>query len=201
MPQRKAYLAFLFAFVTLVYSSAIALILHRHPWATVHSDDIMNFGAINGTSLKNFEIWRIFVSQLIHSKQGHMIFNITLVFVLGSAVERIIGRFRFALLYWISGSLGIVASVLFLPEYVSSGASQALCGLGAGVLVLNWQRQKISKVILIIAYIALGFSLVLDLIFAHYPKPGHVVGFITGALLTYGFMELERKKSEASINF
>jgi hypothetical protein len=97
------------------------------------------------------------------------------------------GSPRFAAIYWLSGVLGILASVLFYPEYVSSGSSQALMGLSASILILRWRKFDIQKWSLFIAGMVLILQLALDIYVNNFPKAGHVAGFIAGAILCWLF--------------
>lgn len=180
-------LAFVFALLTWLVSVFVACKKHGFLFATVSSEEILQFGAIDGSTLKSGEVWRILTSQLLHSKQAHMTFNVLLGWLLGSAIEQNFGSLRFAVIYWLGGSIGILMSVLFYPQYVSSGSSQALMAIFASILVLYWRRFRISKAVLSLAIVGLFIQLSLDIYVNHLPKAGHVAGFLVGSVFCFLF--------------
>lgn len=180
-------LAFIFALLTWLVSTFLAVRNHGSLFATVSSEEILHFGGIDGATLGSGEVWRIFTSQLLHSKQVHMTFNVIVGWFLGASIEKIFGAMRFAAIYWLGGSIGILMSVLFYPQYVSSGSSQALMGIFAAILVLYWKGFKISKAILSLATAGLFIQLSLDIYVNHLPKAGHVAGFLAGGAICFLF--------------
>jgi len=185
----KKYLsaAFLFAAITWIFSAYVAFKIHGSLLATVSSEELLKYGAIDGETLKAGEYWRLLTSQLLHSKQAHMTFNVILGWVLGSALEQRLGSASFTIIYWLGGTLGILASVAFYPEYVSSGSSQALMSLFAAVLVLRWKGAPTGRWIFSLAVIGLVAQLGLDIYINHFPKAGHIVGFLVGGILCFIF--------------
>jgi len=176
------------AVTTLVASSLAAYLSHGIPWATVESAELLHFGAIDRETLGAHGIWRLFTSQLVHVKQAHMLFNVVLSWILGLSLERKLGSSRFFVTYWAGGTAGLPESVLFYPQYVSSGASQALVAVCAGLLVLSRHGLKSSRAVKILTLAVLAIQLALDIYVNRLPKAGHVVGFLAGGILSYGFL-------------
>lgn len=171
--------------VTFVGSCLTAYIVHKNPFATLTASEILPYGAVNGASLfTNKEVWLLISAQLIHQKQGHMIFNVGMSWYLGRLVERAFGSLRFAAIYWIGGTIGTFASVYFLPDLISSGASQALMSLCAAILFLKWRGYSSSKTGIVATILTLTFQIGLDLYFSHSLKPGHTYGFLAGIFLS-----------------
>lgn len=188
LKQSYLSLASFFSIATLICSALASFISHGSIFSTIQSAELLRFGAIDGSAFANKEVWRIITAQLLHSKPPHMLFNVIMTFILGIVLERKINSTRFAILYWVAGSVGILASVLAYPQYVSSGSSQALMGLCAGICVCHLFRQKISPIMLAIALGTLFFQVGLDLYVASTIKAGHVAGFFAGAVLFYFFV-------------
>jgi len=154
-----------------------------------------SYGGVTLGHLKNFEFWRLLTSQLIHVKQLHMLFNVLSIVVLGVFLERYIGFYRMLILWFISGAAGTVFSTFFVspPWNLGTGASQAVMGISALGVVLIYQKIDISKGLKLSLLFAIVPALLLDLIFAHYPKPGHLLGFIVGYLISlYYLKEIKR---------
>ena len=104
---------------------------------------------------------------------------------LGVALERGFGSLRFALIYFISGSIGQVVGVVATPLLVTSGASQAVMGIaGAMAIKLLWRRESgTSGIIILLAVI--GIQLGLDIVVARTIKAGHWSGLCAGAIIGY----------------
>ena len=152
------------------------------------------YGGITFDHLWTLEFWRLFASQLIHVKQFHMIFNVLSFVLLGVMLEKYLGFTRFFVLWFVSGVMGTLISTLFVepPWNLGTGASQAIMGVAGFGILLLWKKINTTKDLKVIIAFAIVPALTLDLIYAHYPKPGHVVGFVIG--LAIGFYYLNRKQ-------
>jgi rhomboid protease GluP len=164
-------------------------------FATQKSSLLLGFGAINGTSLQRGEYWKLISSQFLHVKFTHMLLNVTFIYYIGTKIEKFFGFIMFIAIYLIAGTLGQLASVLSYPHFVSSGASQALCGIIGAFLVLFLYPLRVSKITIIWVGIFLIIQTFLDLFFAGYIKAGHWVGFIIGLLLGLFIRKIKLFKS------
>jgi len=107
------------------------------------------------------------------------------------------------MLWFISGASGTVFSTLFLspPWNLGTGASQAIMGISALGVMLIYQKIDISKGLKLSLLFAIVPALLLDLIFSHYPKPGHLLGFIVGCLISlYYLKEIKRTYQNDNIS-
>jgi rhomboid protease GluP len=172
-----------------------ALALDQPFFAPQKSSLLMTVGAVNGELLDSGEWWRIVTSQFLHVHFLHMLFNAGCIVVIGAFIEQRCGWWRVGLVYVIGGSVGQIASVVFYPEFVSSGASQALMALcGAGLVTLTECRSRLF----VLAVVAIQAAL--DIYVAHKIKAGHGFGFLGGllvglALLFFGGLREVRLRS------
>lgn len=169
--------------LTAAASLGAPLYVHGSLLRTVTSRQLLSVGAIDGRKLAAGEWWRLLTCQLLHVRPLHMLFNVAMILLIGWAVERALGSTRFVGIYVMSGTAGIVTSVLFLPEAVSSGASQALVGIAAGALVVLRRGYRLPRWLLPIVIATLIIQLAVDLVVVCHPKPGHIAGFLAGLLL------------------
>ena len=185
----------------MIYSLYVAYDINGSLFGKVRILQLESYGGVTLGHLKNFEIWRLFTSQIIHVKQLHMLFNVLSIVVLGIFLERYIGFFRMLILWFISGSAGTVFSTLFAspPWNLGTGASQAIMGISALGVILMHQKIDVSKGLKLCLLFAIIPALLLDLIFAHYPKPGHLLGFIVGWLISLYYLK-EIKKDYQNAN-
>ncbi|MGE5333210.1 MAG: rhomboid family intramembrane serine protease [Nitrososphaerota archaeon] len=154
--------------------------LTRHVDSTI----LLRFGALDGATLGAGGWWRLLTSQLLHVQPAHLLFNMVGLLVLGTMLEREFGHWRFALLYLAAGTVGQLASVLFAPTVISSGASQAVIGLaGACLVVLLFRPHLRNSRWLALALPMLvwtGLQIALDVVSSGAIKPGHMAGFLAG---------------------
>jgi len=126
------------------------------------------------------QLWRTVTSGFIHFGFIHIGFNMFALFQIGPALERMVGRVRFTILYFaalLAGSAGVALSDKFTP---SGGASGAIFGLFGVLAVAMWRRgvNPFST--------SLGMVLILNLVItftiANISIGAHIGGLIGGAL-------------------
>jgi rhomboid protease GluP len=173
---------------------AVAAYYHLSPFAPHNSTLLLKVGAVNGELLHAGQWWRILSSQFLHVHFLHLVFNMAGLFLLGSALERESGSWRFALVFAVSGITGQLIGVLATPELVSSGASQALMGLAGWIIVEQLRRDKLNGLVPAVALILVGVQLILDVITSGGIKAGHLGGFFAGVMLN---LLMSRKPARA----
>ena len=188
MRKSSGYFAAIFSVVIALVSLFVAYLANGKLISTVYSTDLLRFGAADGTIWQKGEIWRILTSQFVHAKQGHMFFNVAICWMLGACLERILGSIRFTVVYWLGGTIGLLSSLLAYPQLVSSGSSQALMALCAGIFVLKRKGVQIPKAVMMTNLAAFILQTGLDLYVNHFPKAGHVAGFFSGGLICWVFL-------------
>lgn len=93
------------------------------------------------------EWYRLFSPMVLHAGLIHYLLNMLALWFIGSAVEQAHGYLSAFIIFFISAVGGNILSAIFLPEYISVGASGGIFGLiGACVadIAINW-RLLFSK--------------------------------------------------------
>jgi len=195
--HKPPYCTILLAIVTLVYSFYVAYDITGTFFGRVRIIELEEYGGIRLNHLINLEVWRLFASQIIHVKQYHMLFNVLSLLILGILLEHHIGFIRMFFLWFIAGASGTIFSTLFVaaPWNLGTGASQAIMGIAAFGVLLAYRNIDKSKGLKCALAFAITPALLLDLIFAHYPKPGHVLGFIVGWCIGLYYLKPRSKRS------
>jgi len=140
--------------------------------------------AING------EWWRLLTSAFLHGGVLHILFNMYVLFVIGSAMERILGHSRYIVLYLVAALGGSVTSYLFSDiRTVSVGASGAIFGLMGAFLIAGWRRRYDMRQVIVL----LALNVVLGFIFPGIDWRAHLGGLVTGALITAVFTFAPRR--------
>ncbi|KAH9828903.1 rhomboid-domain-containing protein [Teratosphaeria destructans] len=130
--------------------------------------------------------WRFIIPIFIHAGIIHIGFNLLLQMTLGRDVERLIGSFRFAIVYFAAGIFGFVLGGNFAATGIAScGCSGSLFGILAITLLdllYTWQQRAspIKDLLFILVDVAIAFALGL--------LPGldnfsHIGGFLMGLVL------------------
>jgi rhomboid protease GluP len=160
-----------------------ARVYHLSPLRAQNSALLLKVGATNGELLRAGEWWRILTSQFLHVHFPHMVFNMAALFLLGRVVERESGHWRLALLFALSGVTGQLIGVAAAPSLVSSGASQAVMGLAAWVIIEYLRRPQPRSFMPVITLAVVCVQVLLDVFTAGGIKAGHLGGFLAGAIL------------------
>jgi membrane associated rhomboid family serine protease len=143
-------------------------------------------GVLFGPLVAEGEWWRLFTSMFLHYGPLHLAMNMLALWWFGAAVERVLGRGRYLLLYLVSGLAGSAGALVASPNALTVGASGAIFGILGAAFVLERQRTYV------LGGGAMGI-IVLNVVFT-FAVPGisiggHLGGLVGGAL---GVLALSR---------
>lgn len=88
------------------------------------------------------EAWRLVSSAILHAGLVHYFINMLALWFVGSAIEQCHGTIAATILFGIPAIGGTILSAIFLPEYITVGASGGIFGLIGACLsdiVMNWK--------------------------------------------------------------
>lgn len=86
------------------------------------------------------EIWRLLSAMVLHAGFIHYFLNMLALWFIGSAVEQCHGFFPSLLLFVVPAVGGTLLSAVFLPEYITVGASAGIFGLIGACLADIWMN-------------------------------------------------------------
>jgi membrane associated rhomboid family serine protease len=96
----------------------------------ISQDALINMGGQVNFLVARGEFWRIFTATFLHASILHIGLNMLSLFFIGPAVELFYGKWRYLLIYLVSGIVGGIASYLMLPQDVLLvGASGSIAGV------------------------------------------------------------------------
>ena len=138
--------------------------------------------------VEQHEYYRLFTHMFLHFGFDHLFNNMISLAVLGWSLENVLGRWRFAVIYILSGIFAGIASVVYNmqmgTESVSCGASGAIYGLMGALLlylILRCRGHISSQVPRYLVFIALSiYSGMQD---ATIDNAAHIGGFVAGLFL------------------
>ena len=98
----------------------------------------LEHGALYAPKLLAGEWYRVITYLFLHSGIEHLMNNMLVLYFLGNALEHYIGKIWYVILYFFSGIIAAMGSVLYNTEYlVCVGASGAVFGLFGALLILT----------------------------------------------------------------
>jgi membrane associated rhomboid family serine protease len=134
-----------------------------------------------GPAVANGDWWRLITGAFLHASLIHIAFNMYFLWFVGSAVESVLGRGRFVLVYLVSGLAGSAGALVINPQTPTVGASGAIFGILGAALVLERQRNYV------LGGQAMGLiviNLILSFVISNISIGGHVGGLVGGVLCT-----------------
>lgn len=131
------------------------------------------------------EYWRLFTPIFMHGGFTHVLFNSFSLVLFGPALERLLGKGKFLLVYLVSGILANVATLLLEPlTYVHVGSSGAIFGLfGYYISMILFRKHMLSQQNSQIILIICALSLVMTFIQPNINITAHIFGLLGGFLL------------------
>ena len=156
-------------------------------------------GANFGPLVKSGEIYRLVTCMFLHAGIMHFGFNMYSLFIVGPRVEDFFGKWKFLLIYFLSGICGSLLSVGMNANVVSIGASGAIFGLFGALAYFGYTYRGYigamirSQIVPIVIY-----NLFLGFIIPGIDMWGHVGGLIGGVLAANMLGTIENKKYNIS---
>lgn len=185
------YFTILISILTICYSLYVIKDISGTFFGNIKVIQLEKYGGFTVDHILNGEVWRLLISQLIHVKPFHMLYNVAAFLLMGILLEKQIGTIKFIVIWFLSGSIGTLISTFTVaaPWNLGTGASQAIMGLAALCLMMLFRKENNSKIMIFAFLFATIPAVTLDMITVHYPKLGHITGFGIGLILSYIFMK------------
>lgn len=136
------------------------------------------------------EWYRLLTAAFVHEEIFHIALNMFALWIIGSSLEPVLGRWRFGALYVLSALGGSVASLLSGYDYqLSIGASGAVYGLfGALFIIMRRLGRDVTFVLVL-----LGINLVFGFTVSGIDWRAHLGGLVVGTVLAYVFAHAPRE--------
>src|SRR5439155_24177271 len=83
--------------------------------------------------------WRLITAAFMHYGPLHLGLNMLALYWFGTPVEQYLGRYRYLMLYLVSGLAGSAGALVVTPNSPTVGASGAIFGVLGAALVLERQ--------------------------------------------------------------
>ncbi|RSD21146.1 rhomboid family intramembrane serine protease [Mesobacillus subterraneus] len=144
------------------------------------------FELLSGVNLYivNGEYWRVVTPIFMHAGFAHLLFNSFSLVLFGPALERLLGRTKFILLYLGTGIAANLATLILEPlTYTHVGSSGAIFGLfGFYISIVIFRKAMLSRensqTIMTIAIIAV----IMTFVQSNINITAHIFGMLAGFL-------------------
>ena len=164
---------------------------------------LLEHGALHGPSIRQGEWYRLVTHMFLHGDVWHLGNNMLILFCLGNALEHYVGKISYVALYFFSGILAGLGSVVYnTTSTVSVGASGAVFGVvGAMAWLVLKSKGKLEgftgprMLIFILLSVYAGFA---D---QGVDNAAHVAGLISGFLLAMLFCAKRPARSDETEDF
>jgi rhomboid protease GluP len=131
------------------------------------------------------EYWRLVTPIFMHGGFTHVLFNSFSLVLFAPALERLLGKGKFILVYLVSGILANIATLLLEAlTYVHVGSSGAIFGLfGYYISIILFRKHMLSQQNSQIILIICALSLIMTFIQPNINITAHIFGLLGGFLL------------------
>jgi rhomboid protease GluP len=149
------------------------------------------FELLSGVNLYivNGDYWRLVTPIFMHAGFAHMLFNSFSLVLFGPALEQVLGKTKFILVYLVTGIAANIATLILEPlTYTHVGSSGAIFGLfGFYISIIMFRKAMMSRensqTIMTIAIIAVVMTFVQSNINITAHIFGMLAGFLIGAAM------------------
>lgn len=178
----------------------IFFMMHIFGNGSEDSYTLLKFGANFDLLTKGGEYYRLFTCMFLHIGVIHLLCNMYSLYIIGKEAESLFGKFKYILIYVISGICGSILSLAFNHNTISAGASGAIFGIiGALLYFGNYYRTYLgssfkSLVSIAIINIAIGF------IYPGIDNSAHIGGLVGGILVAMMLGIPDKSKKKDKVN-
>ncbi|MFC0472354.1 rhomboid family intramembrane serine protease [Halalkalibacter kiskunsagensis] len=142
-------------------------------------------------AVANGEYWRLITPIFMHIGAGHVIFNSFSLVIFGPALERMLGKFKFIVIYLLTGLIANIATyylggLTYPPHLGASGAIFGLLGMYVYLVINRKDLIDRANSQLVMTIILIG--LVMTFVNPNINILAHLFGLIAGAALAPLFL-------------
>jgi membrane associated rhomboid family serine protease len=172
-----------------LFTHAICILLLVPVFALDDPLRLIQLGACVPALVFDGEWYRLLTYAFLHANFEHLMLNLIALMAVGSVIERVLGRWRLLLVFWIAAVTGSLASALFGEAFMMVGASAGVFGLLGALAMLHlkhWadvpvaMRQNVAWWVVI-----LGLNFSLPLLVPQIDWIAHLGGMAGGALVAW----------------
>jgi membrane associated rhomboid family serine protease len=159
--------------------------------AGADSSSLTDDGGVSQATVGDGDYWRLLTAGFLHAGPFHLLTNMLALWILGSMIEPVLGKWRFGLIYFVSLLCGSFGALLLSPDNLTVGASGAVFGLmGAAAVVARSRGINLMESGL---GIWIGLNLLITFTIPNISIGGHIGGLVGGSAAAFVFLELRER--------
>ena len=185
------------ATITLIAINAVVLLvdvaMSGGGYDLFRGGQLVGDAGVQGTAIADGDWWRVITGGFLHAGPLHLLLNMYVLWIAGSILEPGIGTPRFLAIYFVSLIAGSLGALIVDPNTTTVGASGAIFGLMAAVIVVARGRgvDELAQ--------QFGFFVVLNLFLTFSISGisigGHIGGLVGGFAAALLVIFVERQMS------
>lgn len=163
------------------------------------TEKLILFGANSGILVKCGEIYRLVTCMFLHAGIMHIVLNMYSLYIIGPRVEDFFGKWKYLLIYFLSGISASLLSIGLNGDIIAVGASGAIFGLFGALIYFGYSYRGYigamvkSQIVPVVLY-----NLVIGFFIPGIDIWGHVGGLIGGLMAANMLGTIENKKYSVS---
>lgn len=162
---------------------------------------LLLFGANLNVLTTSGQYYRLLTSMFLHIGIMHLLLNMYSLYIIGPQIESFFGKWKFLIIYLISGISGSILSIAFNHNVISAGASGAIFGLFGSMLYFGYYyRAYLGNALRSQVTMIIFINLMLGFMLTGVDNAAHIGGLIGGILTTMTLGIEDDRHNKFSIN-
>lgn len=151
--------------------------------------ELYEWGGMSRTAVVGGEWWRLLTAMFLHGGAAHLAGNAWALLYIGMFLEPLLGKFRFAAAYILTGICAGLLSIVMHADSVGIGASGAIFGM-YGIFLAMLTTSHIEKTMRTTMLRSILLFVVFNLLMGlkgNVDNAAHIGGLVSGFALGYYF--------------
>ena len=180
---------------------ALNVIFYFVPVLFGNYEEIVKNFCIHGPSIRAGQYYRLLTGMFLHGNIWHLFLNCYALNILGSQIENFLGRFKYIIVYILSGLIAGLFSMTFGGNTASIGASGAIFGLMGALLYFGYHyRVYLGNVVKSQILPLIGLNLLLGILIPGVDNFAHIGGLIGGCMFTMALGVKDKSTTFEKVN-
>lgn len=159
------------------------------------------FGANLDALTKNGDYYRLFTSMFLHIGIMHLLCNMYSLYIIGKEVENVFGKWKYLVIYILSGIAGSILSLAFNHNTICAGASGAIFGLLGALLYFGYYYRPYLGATLTRSIIpVIAINLIIGFLDSGIDNSAHIGGLVGGLLVAMAVGVPDKSNNNNKIN-
>lgn len=162
---------------------------------------LLLFGANLDALTKNGDYYRLFTSMFLHIGIMHLLCNMYSLYIIGKEVENVFGKWKYLVIYILSGMAGSILSLAFNHNTICAGASGAIFGLLGALLYFGYYYRPYLGATLTRSIIpVIAINLIIGFLDSGIDNSAHIGGLVGGLLVAMAVGVPDKSNNNNKIN-